>query len=35
MNDEREKLKNIGFNGFITKPFIKSEIVQVIDAFIH
>jgi signal transduction histidine kinase len=35
MNDEREMLKNMGFNGFITKPFVRKEIMQVIDAFIH
>jgi signal transduction histidine kinase len=35
MNDEREMLKKIGFNGFITKPFVKNEIMQVIDTFIH
>ncbi|HLP72219.1 MAG TPA: response regulator [Bacteroidales bacterium] len=34
MDDEKNQLEKMGFNGFITKPFIKDEILNVIEHFI-
>lgn len=34
MDEERAELKEMGFNGFITKPFIRNEILKVIEKFI-
>lgn len=34
MNDERDELEEIGFNGFIAKPFVKNEILRLVDSLI-
>jgi CheY-like chemotaxis protein len=35
MDEEREELETIGFNGFIAKPFIRNEILRLIDSLIE
>lgn len=34
MDDEREHLAEIGFNGYITKPIVKTELLQVLNSFL-
>ncbi|MGE5419923.1 MAG: response regulator [Chloroflexota bacterium] len=34
MSDEKEELMNMGFNGFIAKPFVKQDILGLIDSLI-
>lgn len=34
MSDEKEELLNMGFNGFIAKPFVKQDILGLIDSLI-
>ncbi|HLN22010.1 MAG TPA: response regulator [Bacteroidales bacterium] len=35
MNEEREQLEKLGFDGFISKPFVRNEIIQMIDKLIQ
>lgn len=34
MSDEKEELMNMGFNGFIAKPFVKQDILGLVDSLI-
>jgi signal transduction histidine kinase len=34
MDEEKEELERIGFDGFISKPFNKNEILKLIDSFL-
>lgn len=35
MNDDRNFLENIGFNGFISKPFVRNDIIELIDRLVQ
>ncbi len=35
MDEEREELETIGFNGFIAKPFVRNEILRLIDSMME
>ncbi|HEX2921541.1 MAG TPA: response regulator [Bacteroidales bacterium] len=35
MSEERAHLEEIGFSGFISKPFVRSEIIEMIDSLIQ
>lgn len=35
MDEEREELEQVGFNGFIAKPFIRNEVFEQIGSLIN
>lgn len=35
LNDDRNYLEKIGFNGFISKPFVRNEIIELIDRLVQ
>lgn len=34
MNEEREELEELGFSGFIAKPFVRTDIFELVDSLI-
>lgn len=35
MSDEADELEKIGFNGYISKPFVQTEILNLLDKFLN